>query len=341
MVVYDNMENLKILNLDNLFNNLKLYSSKKICAMVKANAYGHGLEDMVQLLEKRVECFGVANVEEAVKVRRHTDRRVLIVGANPNLKLCKKYDLEFMVDDEVSLKTAINFGLKDKCHLKVNCGMNRFGINSELNMKILDNILNENAVKLKSVYTHFPNTSSPKQTNESYQRFLKIKHSLSQNPPICFGGSELINYPFQYDMIRVGIGLYGYGDKAAKPVMQIRSYVTKTFFAAAGEYIGYGNAYRVDNDGKFAVVPVGYGDGLSRRLSGKFAVSINGKKYPCVGNICMDVFFVKIDESVKMGDEVLIMDDAEYLAKKLGTISYEVLTGFSNFRGKTKVVISK
>lgn len=331
------MENQKILKIDNLFENLKRFSSKKICAMVKSNAYGHGLEEMVELLENRVECFGVANVEEGMRVRRVSERRVLIVGANPNLKLCKKHNLEFMIDDEISLKSAINMGLKDKCHLKINCGMNRFGVKSPLNMKILDNILNESGVKLKSVYTHFPNSASPRQTNSNYQQFLKIKDSLSQNPPICFGGSEIINFPFEFDILRLGIGLYGYGQKDLMPVMQIKSYVCKTFYASMGENIGYGNAFRVESDGKFAVVPVGYGDGLSRRLSGKFVVKINGKNYPAVGNICMDVFFVKVDERVKCGDEVLILDDAEIFAKRLGTISYEVLTGFSNFRGRTKI----
>ena len=104
----------------------------------------------------------------------------------------------------------------------------------------------------------------------------------------------------------------------------------------AGEYVGYGHNFYAESDGKFAVVPVGYGDGLSRRLSGKICVEIIGKKYPIIGSICMDAFFVKNDEKVKVGDSVIVMQDAEVFAKKLGTISYEVLTGFSNFRGKIK-----
>ena len=331
------MENQKILKIDKLFENLKLYSSKKICAMVKSNAYGHGLEEIVQLLENKVECFGVANVDEGIRVRKHTDKRVLVVGTYPNLKLCRKYNLEFMIDDEISLKSAINMGVKDKCHLKINCGMNRFGVKSTLNMRLLDNILNENNVMLKSVYTHFPNTASPRQTNASYEEFLKIKHHLTQKAPICLGGSEIIKYPFEFDMLRLGIGLYGYGRSELLPVMQIKSFVCKTFYARAGEFVGYGNFYRVEGNGKYAVVPVGYGDGLSRRLSGRFTVKINGKSYHAVGNICMDAFFVRIDEKVKTGDEVVVMEDAKIFAKKLGTISYEILTGFSNFRGKTKV----
>ena len=331
------MENLKILNLENLFANLKQYESKKLCIMVKSNAYGHGLEEIVELLRDRVDYFGVANIEEAIRVRRIASTPGLIVGEVTNFKECAKHNIEFMVDDEVSLRSAINFGVKDKCHLKINCGMNRFGVASTLNMKILDNILCENSVKLKSVYTHFPNTASPKQTEENYQRFLKVKRQLSQVAPVCLGGSDIANYPFEYDMLRLGIGLYGYGSKVLKPVMKLQSYVCRTFYAGAGEYVGYGHACYVETAGKYAVVPVGYGDGFSRRLSGKVSVKINDRKYPVVGNICMDVFFVKIDERVKVGDAVTVMDDAEVFAKKLGTISYEVLTGFSNFRGKTKI----
>ena len=330
------MENQKIILKENLTSNIKKFDSKKLCFMVKSNAYGHGLEDIVELVEPYANYFGVANVEEAIRVRKISKKPILVVGHLPNLKLCAKHDIEFMIDDEISLKSAINFNLQDKCHLKINCGMNRFGVNSELNMKILDNIMNEKNVVLKSVYTHFPNTIGPRQTQENYQRFLRIKKSLSQNPPICLGGSGVIDFDFDYDILRLGIGLYGYGKKNLKPVMQIRSYVCKTFYVKAGEYVGYGHNFYAESDGKFAVVPVGYGDGLSRRLSGKICVEIIGKKYPIIGSICMDAFFVKIDEKVKVGDSVIVMQDAEVFAKKLRTISYEVLTGFSNFRGKIK-----
>lgn len=331
------MENFKILNQQNLMENLQTYKSKKICAMVKANAYGHGLEEIVSLLSQEIDYFGVANVEEAIRVRRCSDKPILIVGKPQNLRLCKDYNLEFMVDNEIDLKSAINLKVKDLCHLKINCGMNRFGVKSPLNMKILDNILRDNDIRLKSVYTHFPNTANFKQTHENYQNFLKIKANLTQKASICFGGSEIIKYPFEFDMLRLGIGLYGYGRKSLKPVMKIKSFVNETFYAKMGEYIGYGQVYRVENDGKFAVVPVGYADGFNRRLSGRVCVGINGKNYPIVGNICMDVFFVRVDETVKVGDEVTILKDADVFAKKLGTISYEVLTGFSNFRGQTKI----
>lgn len=331
------MENFKLLSQKNLLDNLQAFSSKKICAMVKSNAYGHGLDEIVKILDGKVSYFGVANVEEGVRVRRLTSSPILVVGKVQDFKRCKRFDLEFMVDCETDLKNAIAFNVSNQCHLKINCGMNRFGVNSELNMKILDNILSDNGVVLKSVYTHFPNTQNRKQTCASYQRFLALKSKLSQNPLVCFGGSEIAEYPFKFDMLRLGIGLYGYGKKELEPVMKIFSFVCETMYVKSGEFIGYGQVYQVEHDGIFAVVPVGYGDGLQRRLGGRICVRINGKKFPVVGDICMDVFFARVDETVKVGDVVEVMQDAEVFAKKLGTISYEVLTGFSNFRGVTKV----
>ena len=165
-----------------------------------------------------------------------------------------------------------------------------------------------------------------------------MRANITQKCPICFGGSGIFDYDFNFDILRLGIGLYGYGNKNLKPVMSIKSYVCKIFYAKKGEFVGYGKKYRVAKDGFFAVVPVGYGDGLRRNLSGKFCVKIGGKIFRAVGNICMDAFFVKIDETVRVGDEVEIMENAQNFAKKCGTISYEILTGFSNFRGKTIVL---
>jgi alanine racemase len=167
--------------------------------------------------------------------------------------------------------------------------MNRFGVSSEIGVKMLSEKLLENGVELKSVYTHFSNTENKRRTYESYQRFLALLSNLSQNVPICLGGSGVIDYSFQYDMLRLGIGLYGYGREGLQPVMRIESFVCKTFFAKSGEYVGYGKFFKVENDGKFAIIPVGYGDGLSRRLSGKISVLIHGRKFPLVGRICMDV----------------------------------------------------
>lgn len=330
------MKNYKVINSHNLLHNLSQFNSKKVCAMVKANAYGHGVKQIVSLLSPSVAYFGVANETEGVLVRKYTQKPILVVGRVDDYVLCKKNNLEVMVESVKDLALAQKFGLEKQYHLKINCGMNRFGVKSIDQMQKIDEFLESNHIKLKSVFTHFSDMANAQKTKDQYQRFLMLKSVISQDAPVCFGGSGIIGYPFDFQMIRVGIGLYGYESENLLPVMKIVSFVSKIFVAKRGEYIGYGDKFLVKDDGFYAVVPVGYADGLKRSLAENFCVEIKGKMYRSVGNICMDVFFVMVDESVHENDEVVVMSDAGQLAEKCKTISYEILTGFSSFRGETK-----
>ncbi len=332
------MKNFKYINHDNLISNINHFKSKKICAMVKSNAYGHGLREIVKLIDEHVDMFGVVSVEEAVKVRELTELPILICSKVDDYKTCRKNKIDVMVDDENDLMDCLKEDMRQSIHLKINCGMNRFGVKSPLAMRLINDVLEYEKIKLKSIYTHFSCTDNKKITKNEEKNFQMLRSEITQNAPICFGGSGIFDYDFDFDILRLGIGMYGYGDKNLKPVLKICSYVSKVFFASKGEKIGYGTHFFAHRDTFFAIVPVGYGDGLRRNMSGKFEVFINGKKRKTTGNICMDAFFVEVDESVSIGDEVVVMADAEYMAKKSETISYEILTGFSNFRGKTKIV---
>lgn len=332
------MENLKIINKSSLINNLMFFRSKKICAMVKANGYGHGLKEIVSILQDKVEYFGVVNLDEALQIRKICNTPILLCSKVFDFEMCRRNNIEVMIENERDLKSCVEFGLKDSCHLKVNSGMNRFGVKGEFNLRFLNKYLEENKIKLKSIYTHFSSSENYRQTIKEYTNFMKMRSEIVQNPPVCFGGSGMICYPFKFDMIRVGIGLYGYGNEKLLPVMRVESFVLKVFYAYAGEYIGYGKEYKVKKSGFFAVVSLGYGDGLNRNLSEKLEVIINERKYKLVGKICMDAFFIEADESVKILDRVIVMFNAEEMAKKCNSISYEILTNFSNLRGKTKII---
>ena len=332
------MKNFKYINHDNLISNINHFKSKKICAMVKSNAYGHGLSEIVELIDGHVDMFGVVSVEEAVKVRKLTELPILICSKVDDYKTCRKNKIDVMVDDENDLMDCLKDDMRQSIHLKINCGMNRFGVKSPLAMRLINDVLEYEKIELKSIYTHFSCTDNKRITKNEEKNFQMLRSEITQNAPVCFGGSGIFDYGFDFDILRLGIGMYGYGDKNLKLVLKICSYVSKVFFASKGEKIGYGTHFFAHRDAFFAIVPVGYGDGLRRNLSGRFEVLINGKKRKTIGNICMDAFFVEVDESVSIGDEVVVMADAEYMAKKSGTISYEILTGFSNFRGKTKIV---
>ena len=329
------MKNFKYIDIEALKYNLSCYSSKKICLMVKANAYGHGVEEIVLNSENFVEAFGVVNINEALFVRSLTKKRVIIYAPIEDYKTCREFNLEFIIENEEDLRQAIKNNCSHLLHLAINTGMNRFGTKSEIVLKSINNILEANNIELKSIYTHFSDTADKNKTKKQYKNFCTLRNFIKQNAPICFGGSGIYGYNFNYDMLRLGIGAYGYLPNKLK-VMTISSHIIKKFYAKKGEYIGYGKKYQVQKNGFFGVVQIGYGDGLTRTLSQKFAVSINGKKYKSVGNICMDAFFVKIDEGVNVGDEVIVLRDASYLAKKAKTITYEILTNFSNLRGTVK-----
>ena len=333
------MENFKYLDIDALKYNLSCYSSKNICLMVKANAYGHGIEEIVKFSSKYVEAFGVVNIKEALKVRALTKKRIIIFAPVVDFKLCHEFNIEFMIENEDELRKAIIYECTNLLHLAINTGMNRFGTKSEIVLKNISNILKENNIELKSIYTHFSDTNDRKRTKKQYNKFCALRNLIKQNVPICFGGSKIYNYNFSFDMLRLGIGAYGYEQNKLK-VMTISSHIIKKFYSKKGEYIGYGKKYQVRKNSFFGVVQIGYADGLTRKKKKKFTVIINGKKYKSVGNICMDAFFVKIDENVNVGDEVVVLRDASYLAKKAKTITYEILTNFSNLRGTVKKITS-
>ena len=328
--------NFKLINKENLIFNISKIKGKKICLMVKANAYGHGIKEVVKSANDYVWGYGVVNIDEAILVRKYTRKRIIIFAPTKDYELCRLNKIEFFIDSELGLKEAISNNCPNLIHLAINVGMNRYGTKSEIELKHINNLLIDNKIKLKSIYTHFPITDNNLKTCREYKNFLMLRNIISQNSPICFGGSNVRNYDFNFDILRLGIDAYGYG-KDMKKVMKIVSKVVKINFVKKDEFVGYGKKYKERFGNYIAVVPIGYGDGLMRGLSNKFKVKINGVNYQVVGNICMDCFFVKVDKSVKVGDFVEVMFDADYLAKKIKTIPYEILTNFSLLRGKTLI----
>ena len=118
------MENFKYLDIDALKYNLSCYSSKNICLMVKANAYGHGIEEIVKFSSKYVEAFGVVNIKEALKVRALTKKRIIIFAPVVDFKLCHEFNIEFMIENEDELRKAIIYECTNLLHLAINTGMN-------------------------------------------------------------------------------------------------------------------------------------------------------------------------------------------------------------------------
>ena len=271
-------------------------------------------------------------------VRQLTSKPILITSKVENLQICFQNNFEIIFESLDMLEKAILAGLKNNLHLKIDSGMHRYGTNSVNELLKINQKLEQEKIKLCSISTHFSQTSNSDFTKNQYFKFLNLKKIITQNPPVCFGGSGVYDYDFEYDILRLGIGLYGYENKNLQKVMKIYSYISKIFFAKKGEFIGYNQAGLLHEDALIAVVPVGYGDGLRRGLCNNFSVEINGKEYFAIGNICMDCFFVVVDTNIHEGDLVCVFNDVQKFAKTLNTNSYEVLTGFSNFRGDSVII---
>jgi len=326
--------NKKIINIKNVKHNIEYFSSfnKELVIMVKANAYGHGIEEVVPLLKKEKVVLGVATIDEARRVEKIWKGRILIVEP------LKRFDnlspnFEFCVDDYESFLIAKNMNLLTNCYIKINTGMNRLGFfYNDKSLKKIGKMLRK--TKFKGLMTHFSCPEDENNTKLQYQRFLKAKKYFSNVENISFGGTGVCEYPFEFNQLRVGIGFYGYEDKHVLPIMMVESEILDMRTLAEGESLGYGGQFVAEKRTKIAVVGIGYGDGIRRDLSG-FSVFINEKSCKIIGRICMDCMFVDVSEiQCKIGDRVEIKS-ADITANYLKTISYEVLTSFALLRGET------
>ena len=366
----------KIVSKKNLISNVEsikklLKKNTLICAMVKADAYGHGLTEIVQVIKDEVDFFGVANLNEAIQVKKASNSsQILIVGKTDDYLTAINNDISFSIFSLAQLQDLIqkmnnyakNIILKTpKIHIKINCGMNRFGVRKLSEFIKIYKLALENDIVVEGVFTHF---STAGQNDEifikqkmKFNSFLKEIPN-NQMPIIHIGGSGVIfdagnHHPYtlpdiniDFNMLRVGILIYGYSPTkkvdCLKRVMRIESKVVHINSVKKGEYIGYGTNFKAKKDMKVAVVPIGYADGLLRAYStcGKLKIvkKIDGAKrvYSCniVGNICMDLTMIDVSdiENVEVGERVIILDNADKMARDLSTISYEILTNFSKLR---------
>lgn len=329
--------NRKIINKSNLLSNANFFKrfAPNICAVVKANAYGHGLEEVVRILSGHVEFFGVSSIVEGERILKvNPNAKVIVLSKCSNFDYLNKF---YLTATSISdIKKAIANGKTERCFIKLNCGMNRFGIDCKN-----DNLLKKVKKLIKNrvfagFSAHFSSISNKKVTQDEYETFFAARVKLEKAYPICFGGSGAKKLPC--DILRVGLGLYGYGDKNLKKVMTLTSSVLQLRTLEKGECAGYNHTFKAKRRTTLAVVGAGYADGFSRDLSKKVKVEIGGKLYNIVGNICMDCMFVDVTGGlVNVGDSVTLFSDGESFSKAYGRIDYEILTSFNSFRGESVI----
>ncbi|MDP5066034.1 MAG: alanine racemase [Crocinitomicaceae bacterium] len=345
-------------DLSALQHNLRHYQQSlapttQILAMVKAQAYGAGLDQIAkQLLAGGVNYFGVAYADEGVLLRQAGIKLpILVMNAEPaGFESCIEYKLEPAIYSPAHLdafiRTLIAAQIQDyPIHLKFDTGMHRLGFLPEQTDQLLQTLRAQPEVCVKSVYSHMACADEPQHpmNDEQIKSFKAICSKLESALPYAFlkhllNSEGAAHFPqAQFDMVRLGIGLFGVNhdpqfELQLKPVISWASQISQLKHLKKGACVGYGCSEILEDDSQIAVVPVGYADGFKRNLSnGVGGVYIDGNFCPTIGRVCMDMIMVLAPQA-RLDAEVEIIGTQQTLssfAEKAQTIPYEILTSIS------------
>ena len=348
------------INLNALVNNLNYYRSKlkpetKMVCMVKASAYGAGSYEIAKTLQDcRVDYLAVAVADEGSELRKAGITRSIIV-MNPELSAFKTmfdYKLEAEVYSFNLLNELIKAAEKEgvtnfPIHIKLDTGMHRLGFAPSDIPELVNRLKRQTSVIPRSVFSHLVGSDGAqfdsftrKQIemfeNASSQLQESFSHKILRH--IC-NTAGIERYPgAQFDMVRLGLGLYGvdpFTNRILHNVSTLKTTILQIHDVPQDETVGYSRKGRLNRESRIASIPIGYADGLNRRLgNGNAYCLVNGQKAPYVGNICMDVCMIDVtDIDCQEGDKVIIFGDelpVTVLSDILGTIPYEILTSVSN-----------
>jgi len=349
------------INLNAISHNLTFYKSKldpktKMMVMVKAFGYGNGGFEIAKLLEHhKVDYLGVAFADEGISLK-NAGIRVPIMVLNPettSFTAIIQHHLEPEIYSVKGLKAFLKIAEQKKLnhfpiHIKIDTGMHRLGFEEE-NLDDLIQILKGNeTVQIKSILSHMA-TSDDLKHNAFSKSQIALFEKLSTQIQIelnikpirhILNTSGITNYPeAQYDMVRLGIGLYGISNdeeeqKELENVGTLKSVISQIRTIDKGESVGYGRRFIADRSTKVATIPIGYADGIRRSWgNGVGFVTINGKQAKIIGSICMDMLMVDVtDIDCKEGYTVIVFGEnptVSFMAKELNTIPYEILTSIS------------
>ncbi|MDG1195700.1 MAG: alanine racemase [Polaribacter sp.] len=339
----------------------KLQPKTKILAVVKAFGYGSDGIKVAQFLEDKVDYFAVAYASEGIALREAEIKAPILV-LHPqvqNLQSVVDYRLEPNLYSFKIFNAFLNLAdtaplMNYPIHLKFNTGLNRLGFWHADISKILTSLKETNHVKVQSLFSHLAASEDLEEkdfTTNQINNFAYIAQQfythLGYKPMLhILNTSGVVNYvKAQFDMVRIGIGLYGFGNNTEETSQlnnthNLTSIISQIHFIEPGETVGYNRAFVAKRPSKSATIPIGHADGISRRLGNKKGhVLINNKKAPIIGNVCMDMIMVDVTKiECKEGDKVIIFNNQEMIqniANISETIVYETLTAISQRVKKT------
>lgn len=351
-------------NLDAVVSNMKamreaLPASTAIMGVVKADGYGHGAVPVAWAMDPYVEGYAVSNIDEGINLRRHgIQKPILILGVThrqrfEELLQYKITPAMFRLKEAKELSyLAKERGLTAKIHLALDTGMSRIGMAPSRDAaKEAAGMASLPGIEIEGLFTHFARAdetdkSAYEEQYRRYKEFLGYLEELGVQIPIrhCSNSAGIVESleSNHMDMVRAGIAIYGmypsdevdHNSVKLTPAMEIKSCITYIKEIGAGTAVSYGGTFVADHTMKVATIPVGYGDGYVRSLSGKGDVLIRGKRAAILGRICMDQFMVDVTDipDVQEDDEVTLLGKdgsecitMEELAEKSGGFHYEMV----------------
>ena len=341
------------INLDSLAYNISeikkgIPSNKKLMAIVKADAYGHGAQMLAQtMLASGVDTFGVSSVDEGLDLRNIKIKApILVVGAVPvwAVEPAVKNDISISIFNETHLKACREVyeraGLKPKVHIKIDTGMNRIGIRYEDALTFIKEVEKADYLIFEGIFTHLAAAEDNEFTRKQIEHWNNIISQISTENLLIHiqNTAGTFAYEIPSNMVRVGISLYGlYPDLPSKvnylpklkQILSLKARITNIHDIKTGESVSYSHTFTAYEPTRLATIPVGYADGISRLLSNKIYGKINGEKIRQVGNITMDqMIFDLNDVDAEIGDVITLLDENELTLDKwaeiLETINYEL-----------------
>lgn len=355
-------ETIMEINLNALVNNLNYYRSRinpttKLMAMVKASSYGTGKVEIASVLQfNHVDYLTVAYSDEGVDLRRNGITLPIMVmnpeeeGFDDIIKYQMEPDIySFRILEEFSKMAALygTHGDKIKVHIELDTGMHRLGFSgADIERLVACLTASDSPLQVCSIFSHLACSEDPTMdhfTRRQIELFTQWSSQLKEglgNPNICchiLNSSGITRFPeAQMDMVRLGIGLYGISpeeevQRQLTPIAQLKTKVSQVKQIPQGDSVGYNRRWIAQHDSQIAIIPIGYADGLNRRLGyGRGKVMIGGHEVPIIGSICMDMCFVDVTGiPCNEGDEVVIFGNARLLhqmSEASDTIPYEILT---------------
>ena len=327
--------------LEKNFKKLQELIKTDIMAVVKADAYGHGATTLCPILQSLgVNSFGVATVDEGVSLRQAGIKvPILILGATPlwAYESCFSNNLTITIYSKEQINQLEDLAKKNKSkipvQLKIDTGMNRLGIDYSDCLKTINDLTNSNHLELNGIFSHLSDAKDhnfSKLQKERFDHIVEACQNTSLQKHIA-NTYAAINYPeFRCSLVRIGIGLYGQEFNFLEPLISLKGRITRIQKVLKGESVSYERTWTAKKDSLIATIPIGYADGVDRKLSNKIFGLYNDKKIQQIGTITMDQMMFDVSEikDPKVSDAITLINNElpiSMWARILNTISYELI----------------